>query len=63
MIILINNPISIVKDEVYRCFTEFKHDTCIKYVKNIILRMMELVDDKILAELKVTTCGVIIHDG
>ena len=31
--------------------------------KNIIFKMTELVEEKIIAELKTTTCGAKMHDG
>ena len=63
MIILKNNPISILQDPIYRKFAGFKYKTSIGVVRNIIFKMMELIEEKNIAELKPTTCGTIMHDG
>ena len=62
MINLKNNPILIVQDENYRDFAGFKYKICITHVKNIIVKMTELVEDKIITELNTITCGAIMHD-
>ena len=62
MIISKNNPISIVQDPIYREFAGFKHKISIGVVRTIIFKMTELVEEKIVAELKTTTCGAIMHD-
>ena len=46
MIILKNNPISIVQDPIYREFAEFKYKTSIGVLKGFILKMTELVEEK-----------------
>ena len=63
MIILKNNPISIVQNPTYREFAGFKYKTSIRVVRNMIFKMTELVEEQIIAELKTTTCGVIMHNG
>ena len=63
MIILKNNPISIVQDPIYREFAGFKFKTSIKVARTTIFKMTEFVEEKIIAELKTTACGSIIHDG
>ena len=63
MIILKNNPISIVQDKIYRDLSGFKYKTSIGFIRKIIFKMMELVEERIIAELKTTTRGAIMHDG
>ena len=63
MIILKSNPISIVQDKIYRDLSGFKYKTSIGFIKKIIFKMMELVEERIIAELKTTTRGAIMHDG
>ena len=63
MTILKNNPNSIVQDPIYRDFAGFKYKTSIRFVRNIIFKMAGFVEEKIIAELKTTTCGTIMHDG
>ena len=46
MIILKNNPISIVQDPIYKEFAEFKYKTSIGVVRGFILKMTELVEEK-----------------
>ena len=58
-----NNPISIVQENIYREFAGFNHKISIGVVSNIIFKMTELVEEKIIAELKTTKCGAIMHDG
>ena len=63
IIILKNNPISIIQDTIYSDFAGFKYNTSIGVVRNIIFKMTELVEERIMAELKNTTYGAIMHDG
>ena len=47
MTILKNNPISIVQNKIYREFAGFNHKISIGVVRNIIFKMMELVEKNI----------------
>ena len=47
MLVLKNNPISIAHDKIYRDFAGFKYNKSIGIVKNIIFKMMELVENKL----------------
>ena len=46
MIILKNNPITIVQDPIYREVAEFKYKISFGVVRGFILKMTELVEEK-----------------
>ena len=62
IIILKNNPISIIQDTIYSDFAGFKYNTSIGVVRNFIFKMTKCVEEHNIVELKTTKYGAIIHD-
>ena len=53
---------SIVQGKIYRDFAGLKYTTSIGVIRNIIFNITELVEERIIAELKITTCWAIMND-
>lgn len=62
LVVLRNIPVSAVEDTLYRDFSKFNVSICRKTFKEVLFNLVELVENKITAEMN-TTKGAIMYDG
>ena len=63
LVVLKSLPITIVEDKEFRSFHRFNESISRKLLKEVIFKLVEIVDEKLRVELKLCGKGSILHDG
>ena len=63
LVVLKSLPVSIVEDQEFRSFHRYNENISRKLLKEVIFKLVELVDDNLRKELKLCGKGSILHDG
>lgn len=56
-------PLSVVEDPLYRKFSKHDVEISSKTIKEVLFKLVELVEPKIAAELQAAGCGALMHDA
>jgi hypothetical protein len=63
LIIMRSLPISYIEDSEVRSFSVYNHPTSRKIFKEVLFKVIKLVEESITEEVTTTQCGSIVHNG